>query len=206
MIGCQPDTAQSETIFPENKKEFLAENSQISSDQNLEEKRTEEINFEKEKEILTEKLDTPKVAKEKKKPIKKTLSKIRKNAKEKKASLKGALYFYGRSFDFGRIMEGDTVRHEYHFYNSGNEPLVISNVKVSCGCTRADYPKEPLMPGDRGLIGVTFDSKGKLGRQKPFISVITNGTPEIYSLFLEGTVDTDRKEKIGEKTDSTSSQ
>jgi len=107
--------------------------------------------------------------------------------------LSGKLQFSNRTHDFGRMKESDTLNYKFQFFNSGTAPIVISNVKASCGCTQTTYPKEPIMPGEQGAIGVTFDSKGKLGRQKPFISVTTNGNPKVYSLSLEGEVDTDRQ-------------
>jgi len=105
----------------------------------------------------------------------------------------GKLQFIKRSYDFGKIQEGDTFKHEFKFYNSSQVPVVISDVKASCGCTETTFPKEPILPGETGVIGVTFDSKGKLGRQKPFMSVVTNGNPSIYSLYMDGTVDTERE-------------
>jgi len=105
----------------------------------------------------------------------------------------GQLQFLERSHDFGKIKEGDTFEHEFKFYNPSEIPVVISDIKASCGCTKTTFPKEPIMPGESGAIGVTFDSKGKLGRQKPFMSVITNGNPSIYSLYMDGTVDTERE-------------
>ncbi len=105
----------------------------------------------------------------------------------------GIMSFTARSYDFGRIEEGDRFEHEFKFFNSGDAPLVISDIKASCGCTKTTYPKEPIMPGEQGTIGVTFESKGKLGRQKPFMSVVTNGFPQIYSLYMEGIVETEKK-------------
>ncbi len=112
---------------------------------------------------------------------------------EENVEPQGKLQFLKRSHDFGKIKEGDTFEHEFKFYNASQIPVVISNVKASCGCTQTTYPKEPILPGESGVIGVTFDSKGKLGRQKPFMSVVTNGNPSIYSLYMDGTVDTERE-------------
>ena len=48
----------------------------------------------------------------------------------------------------------------------------------------------PVDPGETGYIGVTFDSKGKVGKQKPMITVVTNARPRTYKLYLEGMVST----------------
>ena len=57
------------------------------------------------------------------------------------------LAFAEATFDFGKIMEGEKVEHNYTFTNTGDEPLIISNAKGSCGCTVPDWPREPIAPG-----------------------------------------------------------
>lgn len=98
-------------------------------------------------------------------------------------------------FDYGKIMQGDVVKHSFSFRNTGNAELVITDVKASCGCTQPTFPFLPIMPGEKGVIGAKFDSKGKLGRQKPVITITTNAKPAIHKIYLEGTVDAPRSEK-----------
>ncbi len=90
---------------------------------------------------------------------------------------------------FGTIKTGDKVQHKFKFKNTGSAPLVIKNVDVSCGCTFPSYPFLPIKPGEDGEIDVTFDSKNKIGRQKPTITVVTNGRPRTLKLHLEGFVE-----------------
>ncbi len=52
------------------------------------------------------------------------------------------------SVDLGTITQGDTIMHVYNFKNTGNMPLVLSNVNASCGCTTPSYSKEPVAPGE----------------------------------------------------------
>ena len=88
--------------------------------------------------------------------------------------------------DFGRIKPGDIINYKFQFKNTGNAELVIENATATCGCTTPSFPFIPIGPGESGYIGVTFDSKGKIGKQKPAITLTTNmGKKKIY---LEGYV------------------
>jgi Protein of unknown function (DUF1573) len=62
------------------------------------------------------------------------------------------------SYDFGKVKQGIPVEHKFSFKNSGNIPLIISGVKPSCGCTVADYSKEPIAPGAEGFVKVTYNA------------------------------------------------
>lgn len=96
------------------------------------------------------------------------------------------------TFDFGQVMEGDVVEHVYKFTNTGNEPLIISNAKGSCGCTVPEWPKEPIPVGGSGEIMVRFDSKnkGKVGgnAQTKTVTVTANTDPADTRLYIKGTV------------------
>ena len=54
--------------------------------------------------------------------------------------------------DFGTLLQGEVVTYSFHFTNTGNAPLLISNVSTSCGCTVADFSREPINPGKEGYI------------------------------------------------------
>lgn len=83
--------------------------------------------------------------------------------------------FEENSFDFGDIKEGDVVEHVFKFENTGTEPLIISNAKVSCGCTVPNYPKgEPIAPGATAELTVKFNSRGKMGQQNKIIRIVSN--------------------------------
>ena len=111
---------------------------------------------------------------------------------EKKAPKKRAkIYFKEKMYDFGFIMQGDTVFHDFQFKNVGNDDLLITRVETSCGCTVPIYPREPIPPGEGGKISVVFKSAGKLGRQVPTVSVFTNYKRKI-KLELKGIVDAER--------------
>lgn len=95
---------------------------------------------------------------------------------------KTALSFKETAIDFGKIKEGDSVRHTFTFVNTGNNPLMIANVNVSCGCTVPSYSKEPVMPGKEGSVSIVFHSGGKQGIQHKQVFVIANTNPENTTL------------------------
>jgi hypothetical protein len=80
-------------------------------------------------------------------------------------------------FEFGDIYKGDKVQHTFKFTNTGNLPLIITNVEVTCGCTiPKGWPRDPIMPGNRGELQVQFDSSGKFGRQNKVVTVVSNSS------------------------------
>src|SRR5579864_6883910 len=77
--------------------------------------------------------------------------------------------------DFGEIPEGEKVEHTFKFTNTGTEPLVITNVQVTCGCTTPKgWPRDPVAPGKKAELVVMFNSTGKIGRQNKVVTVISN--------------------------------
>ncbi len=62
------------------------------------------------------------------------------------------------SFDFGKIKKGDVVEHIYEVTNTGKNPLIISSVQPTCGCTVPDFTKDPILPGQKGKITLKFNS------------------------------------------------
>lgn len=96
-------------------------------------------------------------------------------AQEEAEPMTGAkIVFAETSFDFGEITQGDRVEHVFEFENSGNEPLIISDVKTTCGCTAPEWPREPIVPGTKSRIRVVFNSAGKMGMQNKVITVMSN--------------------------------
>lgn len=79
--------------------------------------------------------------------------------------------------DFGDIYQGDKVEYTYAFTNSGNEPLIITNVQVTCGCTTPKgWPKDPIPPGGKGEITIGFNSAGKIGKQNKVVTIVSNAS------------------------------
>ncbi len=82
--------------------------------------------------------------------------------------------FADNSHDFGDIAQGDKVNYTFKFENSGTEPLILSNVLTTCGCTATSWPREPIAPGENGDIAVSFNSAGKMGKQNKVVTVVSN--------------------------------
>jgi hypothetical protein len=96
------------------------------------------------------------------------------------------LKFKDTYYEFGQIKQGEVVNHDFEFINMTKKPLVISNASATCGCTTPSYPFIPVGPGETGTIGITFNSKNKLGNQSPTITVTSNmGT---FKLNMKGIV------------------
>lgn len=89
-------------------------------------------------------------------------------------------------YDFGKIKMGSPVLHEFTFTNKGDEPLVVSSVKASCGCTVTDFTKDPINPGQQGYVLAKYDAS-KVGVFSKTVSVMSN-TDEIVVLTIRGEV------------------
>jgi Protein of unknown function (DUF1573) len=108
----------------------------------------------------------------------------------KKVAPSGAVITFAKSkIDLGTIKEDAVIANQFEFTNTGAKPLIITSAKGTCGCTAPEYPKTPIMPGEKGVITVTYTAKNKVGPQKPEITVTTNGTPSVVKIKLEAWVD-----------------
>jgi len=86
--------------------------------------------------------------------------------------------------DFGTMKQGSDVSYKYIFTNTGEAPLIISDVKRSCGCTTPGWTKEPVAPGKSGYVILAYDSK-RVGPYNKSVSVISNSAehPEVILKF-----------------------
>jgi hypothetical protein len=90
--------------------------------------------------------------------------------------------------DFGKLMSGEKVTFSFKFENKGKGLLLISKVSTSCGCTVSDYPKEPIKPGEKSTVDVSFDSEGRMGLQNKTITVFSNTQPPTNLLRIQASV------------------
>ena len=90
--------------------------------------------------------------------------------------------------DFGTFSEKEPVVTCILTYtNVGELPLVINQAVASCGCTVPEYTKDPVKPGEKGQIKVTYNGTGKFpGHFKKSITIRTNGAVEMTRLYIEG--------------------
>ena len=77
-------------------------------------------------------------------------------------------------FDFGNIKKGDKVEHVFEITNTGKNPMIITTVKPACGCTAPEYTKEPIAPGKKGKITLSFDSTNFTGMVTKTAEVFAN--------------------------------
>jgi len=96
--------------------------------------------------------------------------------------------FEEENHNFGKIQEGTLAEHVFKFKNTGENPLVIKNVKPSCGCTASEWTKEPITPGGDGFIKIGFDSNGKVGTQNKSVTVELNIGERVKTLTFQGEV------------------
>lgn len=91
--------------------------------------------------------------------------------------------------DFGKINEADgRVTTVFTFKNEGIAPLVLSNVRASCGCTTPKWTREPIEPGQTGEITVTYNPNGRPGRFQKTITVTSNANEPTTKLYIKGEV------------------
>jgi hypothetical protein len=104
--------------------------------------------------------------------------------------LKGAALTWEKTtFDFGDINQGDKVHHTFKFVNTGTDPLIITNVEVTCGCTvPKGWPRDPIMPGDKGELEVMFNSSGKFGKQNKVVTVVSNAALGNSQVMFSATI------------------
>jgi len=95
------------------------------------------------------------------------------------------MQFKNASHNFGKVKAGEKARHVYKFKNTGDAPLKIKDVKTTCGCTVADYPKKKIKPGKKGKITVDFDTHDKNGPYAKGVNIYYNGGEANLIILIE---------------------
>ena len=104
-------------------------------------------------------------------------------------SQKSVISFEVKDHDFGKVNEEDgKITYVFDFVNRGNAPLVVNRVQASCGCTTPVWTKEPIEPGKKGSITVTYNPAGRPGTFNKTITVYSNATEEQAVLIIKGEV------------------
>ena len=107
---------------------------------------------------------------------------------EVKPKNKGEMKFEKTRHNFG-VFAADTavVTHEFVFTNVGKAPLIIHQANASCGCTVPEYTLEPIQPGEKGKITVTYNGKGRRpGVFRKSITIHNNGRQSPIRIYIEG--------------------
>lgn len=95
--------------------------------------------------------------------------------------------FKSEVIDYGEIQKGADGLRVFEFTNTGNIPLVITEVTSSCGCTIPEKPKDPILPGKTGEIKVKYDTN-RVGPIRKTITVYSNASEPAKSIKIKGTV------------------
>ncbi|WP_323788320.1 DUF1573 domain-containing protein [Psychroserpens sp.] len=117
-------------------------------------------------------------------------------AQEKVAKIE----FKNDVIDYGTIEKGSDGVRVFEFTNTGNAPLIISNVKSTCGCTVPKKPDGPIMPGETGEISVKYDTN-RVNPIRKTITVTSNADTPSVALKIKGLVVDSSKENPLEKKD-----
>lgn len=107
------------------------------------------------------------------------------------ASAQAEIKFDKLTHNFGTFNEADpSQKAVFTFTNVGDQPLVINQAVASCGCTVPNYTKQPIAPGQKGQISITYDGRGRFpGHFKKTVTVRTNGKVELTRLYVEGVME-----------------
>jgi hypothetical protein len=103
------------------------------------------------------------------------------------ASSTATIVFDRDEHDFGTIRESDgKASTVFTFVNKSDKPLLIKDVKTSCGCTTPEWTKEPVAPGQKGYIRATYDPTGRIYVFERTLTVYSNGFPGQIMLHIKG--------------------
>jgi len=108
-------------------------------------------------------------------------------AQTSKTTVKETIVFDKTVHDYGTIVQNADGNCEFQFTNKGKEPLVLSNVSSSCGCTVPTWPREPIAPGKSASIKVKYDTN-RVGLINKSITVSSNAANNPVVLQIKGNV------------------
>lgn len=93
------------------------------------------------------------------------------------------------TYDYDDIMEdGGIANAKFVFTNTGNQPLILNNVRATCGCTTPEWTREPILPGKTGMVTVGYNPKNRPGAFSKSVNVYSNSQPGVNVLYIKGKV------------------
>ena len=98
------------------------------------------------------------------------------------------IIFETEVINYGNIEKGADGVREFKFTNTGKSPLIISNARGSCGCTVPTWPKEPIKPGENGVIKVKYDTN-RPGPINKSVTITSNAKTPTKVLRIKGNVE-----------------
>ena len=102
--------------------------------------------------------------------------------------LKPVFQFVTETINYGKVAQGSDGKRIFEFTNTGKSPLIITRVQASCGCTVPKKPNDPIMPGEKGMIEVSYDTK-RLGGFSKAITIFSNAKNERKMIKIRGYVE-----------------
>jgi hypothetical protein len=100
----------------------------------------------------------------------------------------GKFKFKEETHDYGEVPEGPTAEYDFEFKNVGKKPIVISEAHGSCGCTVPQWPHEPILPGKKAKIHVTYNTAGRPGPISKEVTINSDAQQKPMVLHIRGTV------------------
>lgn len=123
-------------------------------------------------------------------------------AQEEKKKTGPEITFKSTTHEYGEIHQGSDGSYNFAFTNTGNEPLILSKPRSSCGCTVPAWPKEPILPGETNDIKVTYNTH-KVGSFNKTVTVYSNAKNKVaIVLRIKGKVVQKPAEALPEKETS----
>ena len=114
--------------------------------------------------------------------------------------------FKETSHDFGTIPFKGNGSYEFVFVNTGNEPLILTQPKSSCGCTVPEWPKQPILPGESNVIKVTYKNTDRPGNFNKYVTVFSNAlVNKEIKLYIKGTIEAQPTDETPLKREATPS-
>ena len=95
--------------------------------------------------------------------------------------------FEDETIDYGKIEKASNGERTFVFTNTGDQPLIIQKIKSSCGCTVPKKPSGPVMPGEKGEIKVSYDTK-RVGGFSKSITITSNAKNAVKVIKIKGFV------------------
>jgi len=103
---------------------------------------------------------------------------------------KAEFKFVEEKHDFGKVPQGKPVTTDFVYTNIGVEPLILTEVKPTCGCTIADYTKTPVKKGEKGSIKITYNAAVEAPFNKTIVVTSNANTPTKYLVIVGEVVKT----------------
>lgn len=113
---------------------------------------------------------------------------IQVKAKAVESAAKDSIVFEKLEHDYGTIERGADGTCEFIFTNKGESPLILNNVRATCGCTVPEWPREPIAPGAKGIIKVRYNTN-ITGTFNKSVTVFSNAVNKTVMLRIKGKVE-----------------